>query len=462
MGAARNERGDSVSESEPGKAQSGTVRGEDEVVALCSELIRIDTSNYGDHSGPGERAAAEYMAEKLAEVGLEPRIFESHQGRASTVARIEGEDRSRPALLIHGHTDVVPANADDWAVHPFSGEIAEDCVWGRGAIDMKDMDAMTLAVVRDRLRTGRKPPRDIVLAFVADEEAGGTYGARYLVDKHPELFEGVTEAIGEVGGFSLTIPHRDGGDKRLYLIETAEKGMQWMRLTARGRAGHGSFVHDENAVTTLAGAVARLGGHRFPLVLTDPVAQFLTAVGEETGHAFDPDSPDLDGTIAKLGPIGRIVGATMRDSANPTMLKAGYKANVIPATAEAVVDCRVLPGRQAAFEATIDELIGPDVTREWITELPSYETTFDGELVDAMNAALLSADPQARIVPYMLSGGTDAKHFARLDIRCFGFIPLRLPPELDFAALFHGVDERVPVESLTFGTQVLEHFLLHC
>ena len=363
---------------------------------------------------------------------------------------------------IHGHLDVVPAEAADWSVHPFSGAVSDGYVWGRGAIDMKNMIGMMIAVARHFKRTGIVPPRDLVFAFVADEEAGGRYGCGWLVENRPDLFTGVTEAIGEVGGFSLTVPHRDGGDKRLYLIETAEKGMRWMRLTARGRAGHGSFVHDDNAVTTLAGAVARLGAHEFPVVLTDPVAHFLTAVGEETGYAFDPTSQDLAGTIAKLGPIGRIVGATLRDSANPTMLKAGYKANVIPATAEAVVDCRVLPGRQAAFEATVDELIGPDVTREWITELPSYETTFDGELVDAMNAALLSVDPDARIVPYMLSGGTDAKHFARLGIRCFGFIPLRLPPELDFAALFHGVDERVPVESLMFGTEVLEHFLLHC
>lgn len=183
-----------MSESSAGR----TVSGEDEVVDLCRDLIRIDTSNYGDHSGPGERKAAEWVAEKLAEVGLEPQIFESHKGRASTVARIE-EDPSRPALLIHGHTDVVPANAADWTYDPFAGEIADGCVWGRGAVDMKDMDAMTLAVVRDRMRSGRKPPRDIVLAFLADEEAGGTYGARHLVDKHPGLFEGVTEAIGEVG-----------------------------------------------------------------------------------------------------------------------------------------------------------------------------------------------------------------------------------------------------------------------
>jgi acetylornithine deacetylase/succinyl-diaminopimelate desuccinylase-like protein len=436
----------------------------DEVVELVSTLIRFDTSNTGElETTAGEEECARWVAQQLEDVGYQCEYVESGApGRGNVFTRLRGADPGRGALLVHGHLDVVPAEAPDWSVHPFSGAVKDGYVWGRGAIDMKNMIGMMIAVARYLKRSGIVPPRDLVFAFVADEEAGGKYGCQWLVENRPDLFEGVTEAIGEVGGFSLTIPHRDGGDKRLYLIETAEKGMQWMRLTARGRAGHGSFVHDENAVTTLAGAVARLGGHRFPLVLTDPVAQFLTAVGEETGHAFDPESPDLDGTIAKLGPIGRIVGATMRDSANPTMLKAGYKANVIPATAEAVVDCRVLPGRQAAFEATIDELIGPDVTREWITELPSYETTFDGELVDAMNAALLSADPQARIVPYMLSGGTDAKHFARLGIRCFGFIPLRLPPELDFAALFHGVDERVPVESLTFGTQVLEHFLLHC
>ena len=241
-----------------------SVSGEDEVVDLCRELIQIDTSNYGDHSGPGERKAAEWVAEKLAEVGLEPQIFESHPGRASTVARIEGEDPSRPALLIHGHLDVVPANAGDWTHHPFSGEVADGCVWGRGAVDMKDMDAMTLAVVRDRLRSGRRPPRDIVVAFLADEEAGGTYGARYLVDHHPELFEGVTEAISEVGGFSFTVSEQ----RRLYLIQTAEKGMHWMKLTVAGTAGHGSMIHRDNAITELSEAVARLGRHKFPVRVT--------------------------------------------------------------------------------------------------------------------------------------------------------------------------------------------------
>jgi acetylornithine deacetylase/succinyl-diaminopimelate desuccinylase-like protein len=436
----------------------------EEVVDLVSALIRFDTSNTGElATTKGEADCARWVAEQLQDVGYQTEYVEAGApGRGNVFTRLLGAHPSRGALLIHGHLDVVPAEAADWSVHPFSGAVEDGYVWGRGAIDMKDMVGMMIAVARQFKRAGIVPPRDLVFAFVSDEEAGGKYGAQWLVDHRPDLFDGVTEAIGEVGGFSLTVPCRDGGERRLYLIETAEKGLLWMRLRARGRAGHGSFVHDDNAVTTIAGAVARLGRHRFPLVLTDPVAAFLTAVGEETGYTFDVDRPDLDGAVAKLGPIAGIIGATLRDTANPTMLAAGYKANVIPATAEAVVDCRVLPGRQAAFEAEVDELIGPDVTREWVTELPSYQTTFDGDLVDVMNSSLLAVDPDARIVPYMLSGGTDAKAFARLGIRCFGFVPLRLPPELDFAALFHGVDERVPVDSLTFGTRVLDHFLKNC
>jgi acetylornithine deacetylase/succinyl-diaminopimelate desuccinylase-like protein len=436
----------------------------DEVAAVVSRLIQFDTTNTGDpDTTRGEAECARWVAAQLEEVGYRTEYVESGApGRGNVFARLAGADSSRGALLVHGHLDVVPALAADWSVHPFSGAIEDGYVWGRGAVDMKDMLGMMIVVARHFRQSGIVPPRDLVFAFVADEENGGKFGAQWLVDNRPELFDGVTEAIGEVGGFSLTVPRRDGGERRLYLIETAEKGLQWMRLTARGRAGHGSMVHDHNVVTALAEAVARLGRHQFPLVLSDAVAQFLAAVGEETGYTFDTDSPDLEGAIEKLGSIARIVKATLRDTANPTMLNAGYKSNVVPAVAEAVVDCRVLPGRLPAFEAEVDELIGPDVTREWITSLPSYETAFDGDLVEAMNAALLAADPDARTVPYMLSGGTDAKAFARLGIRCFGFIPLRLPPELDFAALFHGVDERVPVGALKFGTHVLANLLQHC
>lgn len=436
----------------------------DDVVEVVSRLIRFDTTNTGElETTKGEAECAHWVAAQLEEVGYQVEYLESGApGRGNVFARLKGADSSRGALLIHGHLDVVPAEAAEWSVHPFSGAIEDGYVWGRGAVDMKDMVGMMIVVARQFRRAGIVPPRDLVFAFVADEESGGKYGSHWLVDNRPDLFDGVTEAIGEVGGFSVTVPCRDGGERWLYLIETAEKGLHWMRLTARGRAGHGSMVHDHNAVTSVAEAVGRLGRNQFPLVMTETVAQFLTAVGEETGLAFDLNSPDLDGAIDKLGPIARLVKKTLRDTANPTMLKAGYKANVVPATAEAVVDCRVLPGRQAAFEAEVDELIGPDVTREWVTSLPSYETSFDGDLVDVMNAALLAVDPDARIVPYMFTGGTDAKAFARLGIRCFGFTPLRLPPELDFFALFHGVDERVPVDALRFGAEVLAHFLTHC
>jgi acetylornithine deacetylase/succinyl-diaminopimelate desuccinylase-like protein len=436
---------------------------EDEVVELVSTLIRFDTSNTGElETTKGEAECARWIQQQLEEVGYTCEYVEAGApGRGNLFARLAGADRERGALLIHGHLDVVPAEAADWSVHPFSGAVTDGYVWGRGAVDMKDMVGMMVAIARDFKRSGTVPPRDLVWAFVSDEENGGKWGSQWLVDNRPDLFEGVTEAIGEVGGFSLTVPRKEGGERRLYLLETAEKGIAWMRLTAKARAGHGSMVHEDNAVTAVAEAVAKLGRHRFPLVLAEAVTQFLAAVAEETGYDFDPDSPDLEGTVAKLGSIGKIVGATLRDTANPTMLKAGYKANVIPATAEAVIDCRVLPGRLEAFEREVDEIIGPDVEREWVQLLPAYETTFDGDLVDAMNAAVLEFDPEARTVPYMLSGGTDAKAFARLGIRCFGFAPLKLPPELDFASLFHGVDERVPVDALTFGTKVLQHFLLN-
>ena len=436
----------------------------DDVVEVVSTLIRFDTTNTGEpETTRGEAECARWVAEQLAEVGYRPEYLESGApGRGNVFARLAGADSSRGALLIHGHLDVVPAEPAEWSVHPFSGAIENGYVWGRGAVDMKDMVGMMIVVARQLKRAGIVPPRDLVFAFVADEEHGGHFGSQWLVDNRPDLFDGVTEAIGEVGGFSLTVTRRDGSERRLYLIDTAEKGIQWMRLTARGQAGHGSMVNDQNAVTALAEAVARVGRHQFPLVVTDPVVEFLAAISEETGLSFDTESVDLDGVIEKIGPMARMLKAVLRDTANPTMLKAGYKANVIPATAEAVVDCRVLPGRQAAFEAEIDELIGPDVTREWIRDLPSYQTSFDGDLVDAMNAAVLALDPDARTVPYMLSGGTDAKAFARLGIRCFGFSPLRLPPDLDFTALFHGVDERVPVDALRFGIDVLAHFLTHC
>jgi acetylornithine deacetylase/succinyl-diaminopimelate desuccinylase-like protein len=426
---------------------------EDEVVDLCRELIRIDTSNYGDGSGPGERVAAEYVAEKLSEVGIEPSILESEPGRASVIARWQGADSSRDALLIHGHLDVVPADASDWKVDPFSGEIADGCVWGRGAVDMKDMDAMTLALVRDWARSGRKPPRDVVLAFVADEEAGGVHGAHWLVDNHAELFEGCTESISEVGGFSFTLP--DG--TRAYLVQTAQKGIAWLRLLAKGTAGHGSMVNRDNAVTELAETVARIGRHEWPVRLTPTVRAFLTEMSDALGVPLEADDPEA--LLVHLGTLARIVNATTKNTTNPSRLAAGYKTNVIPQAATAEIDGRFLPGYEDEFLATIDGLLGPNVRREFVHRDNAVETTFDGPLVDAMIGALKAEDPSCRTVPYCLSGGTDDKSFAQLGIRGFGFAPLQLPPDMDFTGMFHGVDERVPVDALRFGVRVLDRFL---
>ena len=423
----------------------------DEVADLCSELIRIDTTNPTSN----ERKAAEYVAEKLSDVGIESKIYESEPGRASLIARLEGQDRSRPALLIHGHLDVVPADPDDWQVHPFSGDERDGCIWGRGAVDMKDMDAMTLAVIREYAATGAKPARDLVLAFLADEEAGGGMGARFLVDNHPDLFEGCTEAISEVGGFTTTI-----GGVRIYPIETAEKGMSWMRITAKGRAGHGSMVNDDNAVTAVAEAVARIGRHKFPVTLTKTAERFLREVADALGIEFDPEDPEA--VVAKSGLMSKMVAATVRNTANPTMLEAGYKLNVIPGAAHAYIDGRFLPGQEDEFNQELNDLIGPDVEREDIHRDVALETEFDGPLVDAMVAALVAEDSEAKVVPYCISGGTDAKSFSRLGMQCFGFSPLRLPEDLDFMSMFHGVDERVPVDGLKFGVRVLRRFLDTC
>jgi len=319
---------------------------------------------------------------------------------------------------------------------------------------MKDMDAMILAVIRQRLREGRRPPRDLVLAFPADEEAGGVWGARYLADSHREEFEGVTEAIGEVGGFSATL-----GGQRLYLLQTAEKGMAWLRLSVRGPAGHGSMKAPRNVVTELAETVARIGRHEWPLRLTPAAQAFLEAAGDTLG--IGPGA-DVRQVLEKLGPLARMIGATVANTSNPTVLNAGYKVNVIPGLATADVDCRFVPGYGDELLAEIDGLLGPGVQREFIHHDIAVETDFDGPLCSAMTGALLAADPSAKVVPYCLSGGTDAKTFSTLGIRCFGFAPLRLPAELDFFGMFHGVDERVPVDALKFGVRVLDDFLDRC
>jgi acetylornithine deacetylase/succinyl-diaminopimelate desuccinylase-like protein len=372
------------------------------------------------------------------------------------VANIEGRDKSRPGLVVHGHIDVVPANSDDWSVDPFAGLIKDGMIWGRGAVDMKNTDAMILAIIRKWARSGYKPPRNIVLVFFADEEAGSIYGSRWMAKEHPEVFAGCNEAVSEVGGFSVTV----GDGKRLYLVEAAQKGIHWMKLTSHGRAGHGSMMNDENAITALSIAVSKIGAHVWPQRYSQTVKTLFKHVAEATGKTFD--EKDLRPLLPELGSAGRMIGATLQNTANPTLLEAGYKANVIPQSASAIVDGRFLPGREDELNSTIRELIGPDIQIETITRDIALEVEFEGPLVEAMCNALLKEDPEGIPVPYMMSGGTDNKALSELGISGYGFSPLKLPRDLDFMALFHGVDERVPIDGIVFGVRVLESFLENC
>ena len=425
---------------------------ENETIMFCQEMIQIPSVNHGEGRGD-EKAIAEYVAGKLAEVGIEYELIETAPNRINVVVKILGSDTSRPGLVLHGHLDVVPANAADWSVDPFSGVIKDGFIWGRGAVDMKDMDAMILATVRMWKRIGYKPPRNILLAFFADEEASGTYGSRWLVKNRPELFAGFSEAVSEVGGFSVTI----SGGHRLYLVEAAQKGIAWIKLTAKGTAGHGSFINANNAVTKLSDAVSRIGNYQWPQVLTKTTRQFFKKIADLTGDKFDPKN--VQPLLKHLGNAVKMLGATISNTANPTMLEAGYKANVIPQNASAVIDGRFLPGYENELHETIKKLAGDEIEFEILTRDIALESEFAGPLVDAMCKAINVEDSAGIPVPYLMSGGTDNKALHDLGIVGYGFSPLRLPEDLDFFALFHGVDERVPIDGLKFGVRVLYEFL---
>lgn len=425
---------------------------ENETITLCQEMIRIPSVNHGEGQGD-EKAMAEYVASKLAEVGIKSELIETAPNRVNVVAKVEGADQSRPGLVLHGHIDVVPANAADWSVDPFSGVIKDGFIWGRGAVDMKDMDAMILATVRMWQRIGYKPPRNILLAFFADEEAGSNYGSRWLVKHRPEIFDGYSEAVSEVGGFSVTIT----GEHRLYLIEAAQKGIQWMKLTAKGTAGHGSFINRNNAVTKVADAVARIGAYEWPQLETKTSNVFFRKIAELTGDKYDPKN--VKPLLHHLGDAVKMLGATISNTANPTMLEAGYKVNVIPQSASAMVDGRFLPGHENQLQETVKKLAGDEIEIEILTRDIALEVEFAGPLVKAMCDAISGEDSAGIPVPYLMSGGTDNKALHDLGIVGYGFSPLKLPKDLDFFALFHGVDERVPIDGLKFGVRVLYEFL---
>lgn len=427
-----------------------------DVVDLCASLVRFDTTNRGHGDAEGEREAAEFVAGVLADAGVAAKILESAPRRANVLARIPGGDPSLPAMLVQGHLDVVPADAADWTVPPFAGEIRDGYLWGRGTVDMKDFVAMVLSLVSEGLR----PRRDLVLAFVADEEDRGEWGAHWLATEHREEFDGCAVAISESGAYTYHVPAADGRTVRLYPVGTAERGTAHLRLTARGRAGHGSRRNDENAVVRLADALHRIAAHRWPVRLTPTVEAFLLRTGEALGA--EVDLSDVDATLARLGPAASLAENTVRNSTTPTMLDAGYKVNVIPSIARAQVDTRVLPGTEDELLAEIDALLGPGVEREFVAHQQPVQAPVDSPWFAAMAEALRSEDPQAVVVPYCMGGGTDAKAFTPLGIDCYGFAPLWLPEGFPYRAMAHGVDERVPVEGLRFGTRVLRHLLTNC
>jgi acetylornithine deacetylase/succinyl-diaminopimelate desuccinylase-like protein len=435
--------------------------GELAVDEICAELIRFDTTNLGDgESLLGERAIAEFVAEYLTDFGLAPSVLERSSSRSNVVARVPGADSSLPPLLVHAHLDVVPADPAEWTVPPFAGEIRDGYVWGRGAVDMKDMCAMLLTVLSRWSVEGTVPRRDIVLAFVADEEDRGDFGAHWLVEEHRDLLADCVAAIGESGGYTVRATHADGTPVRLYPVATAERGTSHLRLTASGRAGHGSRRNDDNAVTTLVDALSRLAAHRWPVHLTPTVRAFLDKAGPALGIEVDLD--DMDETLRRLGPAAKIIENTVRNSITPTVLTAGYKVNVIPSAASALVDTRVLPGTEEELLADVDRLVGPRVRREFFHRQPAVQAPVDSPWFDAMAESLRTFDPDAVVVPFCMGGGTDAKAFAHLGIDCYGFAPLYLPEDFDHRLMAHGVDERVPIEGLRFGVNVLDRFLSTC
>mgnify|MGYP003332639336 FL=1 len=425
----------------------------EDAIKICQELIRIPSVNYGDGKGD-EKAVAEYVVASLAEVGITSKIYESAPNRCNVIANIEGTDTTRPGLVLHGHLDVVPVAAEEWSVDPFGAVIKDGAIWGRGAVDMKNMDAMILAIVRHWARNGIKPPRNIVLAFFADEEAGSIYGSRWMAKEHPEVFANCNQAISECGGYSVTLAN----GKRIYMIETAEKGINWMKLTAVGQAGHGSFINNENPVTRISEAVAKIGNYQWPQTYTAAAKDLFTGISQALGKPLGSDYREF---LVEIPSVARMIAATLQNTANPTMLDAGYKTNVIPREAHAVVDGRFLPGHEESLLSTIQEIVGPDIKVEIMTRDKALEAPFEGPLVEAMKNAILKLDPEALPVPYLMSGGTDNKALSDLGIIGYGYSPLRLPADLDFMALFHGVDERVPLESLEFGVNSLQDCLLN-
>ncbi|QMU97680.1 M20/M25/M40 family metallo-hydrolase [Microbacterium esteraromaticum] len=429
---------------------------------LCAHFIQFDTSNFGSGESTGETPLAEEIARLLRDAGYSPELYAREPHRASTVIRVPGTDRSLPGMVVHGHLDVVPAEPEQWSVPPFEGRISDGYIYGRGAVDMKDMVAMMVATLLEWASLGISPQRDIVFAFVADEEARGDWGAGWLVETHPELFAGIGASIGESGGHATPLTAADGGTVMLYPIAVAERGTLHAHLRAEGTSGHGSRPCPDSAVTKLLAATNRINTHQWPLELGDTVREYITSTNAALGYQVDLGSEaGVTEAIDRMGEAGEVARVTSRCSSTTTVLRAGYKVNVVPGVAEAEVDVRCVPGSFESTRAALAELIGPDVAFT-ITD-PGEPTDFSSgsPWFAAMREAVLRHDPDGVVVPYCMGGGTDSKSFRKLGIECFGFVPLTADPEGRRLAGLHGIDERVPVASVNGGQRILSDFLLN-
>lgn len=436
--------------------------GHSRVVRICSRLVSLDSSNYGADSRSGERRVADYIVALLTTAGYQPAVYESAPGRPNVILRVPGRDRQSPAVLVHGHMDVVPAEPDQWSLDPFSGMVKDGYIWGRGASDMKDMVSSMLETLLAWRESGAAPERDIVFAFLADEEADGQFGSEWIVAEHPDLFEGVAVGLTEGGGSPVQQQAADGSTVRIYPVSTAERGTQHLLLTARGTSGHGSRPSPDSAVIRLVDALGRIAHHTWAPQPVAATTAFLAGSAAALGLSVTLDS--AEGITAATAMIGDDLASYVRAarcSANPTVLRAGYKVNVVPGVATAEVDVRSVPGSETALLAELDELLGPDITREFISNQPGISAPIDSPWFAAIRRSIQARDPRAHVLPFCLGGGTDAKAFAKLGIAGYGFAPLGPNPDGPICTGEHGIDERVAVVSLEEGAAILADFLVH-
>jgi acetylornithine deacetylase/succinyl-diaminopimelate desuccinylase-like protein len=417
-----------------------------DVVTLARDLIRIDTSN----PDATEEKAADYVVDVLSGTGALIDVVEPAPGRRSIVARLPGSDPDLPAVLVHGHLDVVPAAHGRWRHDPFAGDIAGGCLWGRGAVDMKGAVAMMLSA--QLALAQRRARRTMIFAYFADEEMGGALGSAWIVRERPELLADAAFAIGEMGGFSVTLPN----GRRVFPLQLAEKGMLWVRIVVPGTPGHAAFSSEGNAAVRAAALVQRVAA----LEIEDEPTPAFTAMLEQVARLAGATPADAPEVLGRLGAFGQAALRGGRTFFTPTVIHAGEKLNVIPGEATVGVDCRFVPGGGDRALAAIRSLLDDDMTCEVLTSMPGLQSPLDGEVVDRITQAIGAVDPEAAVLPYVLPAGTDAQHLAELGIQGYGFTPAPMQSDFDYFSMFHAVDERIPLDALTSGSALFTDLLV--